>query len=131
VTGSELLEVLEEQRKQSLKLLRLAYIGRADEPDDELYAGLIHGMGIEDDIAIAWLLACWKIQRENRALGDSPTPAPKDDKATPRQLDYIKKLAGEKGYAPPDEPLTKAQAGEIIDSMMSGSYDPDKWRVPF
>jgi hypothetical protein len=56
---------------------------------------------------------------------------PFSDVASDKQMAYIASLSDSKGVVAPDGPLTKVQASEVIDSLQNGSYDPDKWTVPF
>src|SRR5207247_1555813 len=55
----------------------------------------------------------------------------KPEPASNAQLAYIAKLVKDKQVTGPDQPLTKEQAHEIIDSLQAGSYDAAKWTVPF
>jgi hypothetical protein len=51
--------------------------------------------------------------------------------ASQRQLDFLAKLANEKGVIAPDGPLTKARAHDAIDALKAGTYNADEWTAPF
>jgi hypothetical protein len=97
---------------------------------------LMENVGLTDAIDQTRLIAALDAIREYgaplpsepRGNGDTPKS---DDKATDAQLALIAKLEAEKKVAGPDLPITKAQAHEIIDALKSGSYDADKYSVPF
>jgi hypothetical protein len=63
VTAVELDDALKASRAKALAALGRAYRFREDEPDDELFAAVLSGMGLEDEVAVKWLLASWKVLR--------------------------------------------------------------------
>lgn len=65
MTGAELADALTASRAKALATLGKAYVRRADEPDDELFAGIMRGMGLDDDVAVEFLLTAWKVQRDD------------------------------------------------------------------
>jgi len=133
VTGSELADALSASRSRAIAALGKAYVLRADEPDDALFYGLMHGMGLDDDRAIEFLLHTWKVLREQKA--DAPgEPAPAATKVEPAseaQWKLLRKLADEKGYAAPTAALSKSRASEAIDALQKGTYDPARYDEPF
>lgn len=60
-----------------------------------------------------------------------PVGVPFAEPATEKQLAFISDLAYQKNVDAPDGPLSKAQASEVIDALQKGTYEPDKWTVPF
>ena len=131
---SALGQALEASQAKAVAALGKAYVRREEAPDDELFAGLLHKIGLDDDVAIQFLLAAWSVLREEKA------PAPGEQAARPQgetqpasdaQWSLIRKLADEKGTTAPTGPLTKEQAHTIIDSIKAGTYKPDEWEVPF
>ena len=65
-----LTDALEASRSKAIAALGKAYVSRTDEPDDELFAGLLVKIGEDDERKIGFLLAAWRILREQRA--DAP-----------------------------------------------------------
>jgi hypothetical protein len=98
-----------------------AYVRREEQPDDELFAGLLHKIGLDDDVAIAFLLAAWSVLRAD--LASPPGNAPASD----AQWSFILKLAVEKGTVAPVGPFTKSQASAVIDSLQKGTYNADDY----
>lgn len=66
MSGAELADALSASRSRAIATLGKAYIRRTDEPDDDLFRGLMGSMGLDDDVAIEFLLAAWKVQREDK-----------------------------------------------------------------
>jgi len=132
---SALAEALAAAQARAVAALAKQYVGGAIDADT--VRADLESVGLTDDVDTARLLAAWDILKsagasapseQRPANGDAPKP---DDKATDAQLALIAKLVAEKKAAPPDLPITKAAAHEIIDSLKKGTYDADKWSVPF
>lgn len=131
---SALAEALVAAQSRAVAALGKQYVGGAI--DDETVRADLESIGLTDDVDTARLLAAWDVLRsagaaapgEQRAATTGEKP---DDKATDAQLALIAKLVAEKKAAPPDLPITKTAAHEIIDTLKAGTYDPDKWSVPF
>jgi hypothetical protein len=66
VSAAELANALGLTRDAVIEAWGKSYIRRAEEPDDDLYRAGFHAIGIEDDVAIGFLLTGWKILREQR-----------------------------------------------------------------
>lgn len=127
-------DALTAAQRRALAAVEKAYV--AGHIEQEAAAEVLEGCGITDPVDRAFLFASLDVLREWGA----PVPAengsgPKVEPMSDKQRDFIQRLLEEKGIAPDDYPdsagLTKAQAHEIIDSLQNGSYDPEKWRVPF
>lgn len=93
-------------------------------------------MGCSDVTDRDALLAAWDVLRDYGAAlpaerTNGTAAKPEDEKATDAQLKLIRKLCDERAVPYPGEPITKAQAHEIIDTLKAGTYDADKWSVPF
>jgi len=133
-----LTDALEASRSKAIAALGKAYVSRTDEPDDELFAGLLVKIGEDDERKIGFLLAAWRILREQRA--DAPgEQAPADNGKRPAsdaQKRLIESLCKERNLAYPDDVQTWEQAHGIIDSIKAGTYKAgtykaEDWRVPF
>ena len=128
---SALSQALESSQAKAVAALGKAYVRRDDEPDDELFAGLLHKIGLDDDVAIAFLLAAWSVLREEKA----PAPGEQVSKSDPLgnapasdpQWSFIRKLADEKGTVAPVGPFTKSQASAVIDALQKGTYNADDY----
>jgi len=97
-------------------------------------ARLLTAIGTTDDVDQERLLNALDVIRAYGAeLPSEPATngEQKPEPATEAQLKFIAKLADEKGYPMPDGPLTKVSAHEIIGTLKAGTYEPEKWHVPF
>lgn len=103
----------------------------ASQIDGESLTAALDGIGLTDRIEQAQLIECLTALREAGASLGNGTAAKPDEPASKAQLDYIARLADEKGYTAPEGPLTKPQASEIIDRLQKGTYTPDDNGVPF
>ncbi len=137
---SALSDALEASQAKAVAALGKAYVRRDDEPDDELFAGLLHKIGLDDDVAIQFLLAAWAVLREEKAAppGEQAAPdmyAPGGSRYSPpasdAQWSLLRKLADAKGTTAPPGPLSKAEASTIIDALQKGTYKPDDYERPF
>lgn len=128
---SALAEALVAAQRRALQAVEKAYV--AGQLDGEEATARLTECGITDPVDLAYLLAALDVLKEWGA----PVPAePKGngetDKASDKQLQLIADLCKRKNLLAPDpDLLTKAQASEIIDSIDQGTYDPEKWTVPF
>ncbi len=130
---SALGQALEASQAKAVAALGKAYVRRDEAPDDELFAGLLHKIGLDDDVAIQFLLAAWAVLREEKAAppGEQAPAAKPDAEASEAQWSLIRKLADEKRTTAPVGPLSKAEASTIIDALAKGTYKPDDYEVPF
>ena len=60
---SALSDALDHSQSKALAALFKAYTRRDDEPDDDFFRVAMHGVGLDDDIQISFLLHAWKIMR--------------------------------------------------------------------
>ena len=124
-----LTDALTAAQRRALTALEKAYV--AGHLDAENVSAWLIDCGITDPVDTAYLLHSLDVLKEwGASLPDEPQ-AKTDEQATPKQLDLIRSLCGRKELAPPHLPLTKAQASEIIDSIDRGTYEAEKWAVPF
>lgn len=122
-------EALAAAQRASLAALQKAYVNAG--MDEEAFAAAAVECGIRDSVDLDLLIANLDVLREYGVdLPAVPQTAPAEE-ASDRQWNFIRQLADEKGTVAPVGPLTKAQASEVIDSLQAGTYDPDKWKVPF
>ncbi len=130
---SALGQALEASQAKAVAALGRAYVRREETPDDELFAGLLHKIGLDDDVAIAFLLAAWGVLREEKAQppGEQAPAAKPSEPATDAQWKYIRKLADDKGTTAPGGPLTKEKASAVIEQLQAGTYKADDYEVPF
>jgi len=92
-------------------------------------------IGLSDTVDVERLLAALDLIRDYGAtLPGEPAATngkPETEKATDAQLTLIARLVKDKQQPPPDGPLTKAEAHEIIDTLKAGTYDAGRWHAPF
>ena len=126
---SALSQALESSQAKAVAALGKAYVRRDDEPDDELFAGLLHKIGLDDDVAIAFLLAAWSVLREEKAPapGEQSASLRTEAEASDAQWNLIRKLADDKGTTAPVGPFTKSQASAVIDALQKGTYNADDY----
>lgn len=127
-------DALTAAQRSALAALEKAYVAGRIEPD--ALTAALEAVGISDPVDTAFLLAALDVLREwgvaaptmsERVAREDPSQQP----ASKAQLDYIGRLCDEKQAERPDEPLSKAEASEIIDALQAGTYDPAKYHVPF
>jgi len=128
-------DALDHSQAKALAALFKAYTRRDDEPDDDVFRAMMIGVGLDDEVQIGFLLAAWRIMRDDRealpASNGSSAKAEPEQQASDAQLSLIRKLCSEKGYPAPDYPFTKTQATAAIDGLKAGTYKPQDWDVPF
>jgi len=130
---SALSDMLDASQRKAIATLGKAYIARAEQPDDELFIGLLHQIGEDDDRKIGFLISAWKIQRElnGEAPGEAqPKAAPETWRSEPASDSQWKRLRDDCRKANvqlPQGPLNKGQASDIIEQLAAGTYEP----VPF
>jgi len=125
-------DALVSAQAHALAALQKAYV--RDAIDRDTAVERMEALGCTDRVDRDALLAALDTLRELGAAAPAQTNGqarPKDEPATDAQLKLVRRLIEEKGFTGPDMPLTKEQAHEIIDSLKAGTYDPDKWSVPF
>jgi hypothetical protein len=131
---SALTQALEASQSKAVAALGKAYVRREETPDDELFAGLLHKIGLDDDVAISFLLAAWSVLREEKAAPPAEQASRKEQterEASPAQLARIKRDCHTAGLEEPNKPLTMNQASGIIEALAAGTYDAGEWTVPF
>jgi hypothetical protein len=126
-------QALEASQAKAVAALGKAYVRREEQPDDELFAGLLHKIGLDDDVAISFLLAAWSVLREEKAAppGEQAPAQTVTKPASDAQWSLIRRLADEKGTTAPSGPLTQALAHNVIDQLKAGTYKADDYEVPF
>ena len=125
-------DALEAAQRRTLTALQAALA--AEKIDAEAFTIQLHACGISEvnDTEIGYLATCVAVCSQwGAALPTEPKNGTQPLPMTDNQRAGILKRCREKQLQPPDEPLTKDQAHEIISSMDAGTYDPAKWRVPF
>ncbi len=134
---SALGQALEASQAKAVAALGKAYVRRDEAPDDELFAGLLHKIGLDDDVAIQFLLAAWAVLREEKAAPPGRASAGEvwdplgNAEASEAQWKLLRDLADRKGTTAPVGPLSKAEAATIIDALQKGTYKPDDYERPF
>jgi hypothetical protein len=128
---SALAEALVAAQRRALAAMEKGYVaGHYDETELRLQ---LDAMGLSDSVDTDRLLVALAVIRDLGAAVPAETNgAPKPpDLASEAQWTLLRKLATERKLEPPEGPLTKPQAHEVIDSLKAGTYDPAKWSVPF
>jgi hypothetical protein len=128
-----LADALTAAQARAVAALAKRYVG-GTLAEDETPEQVLRSIGLADPTDTAHLIAAWDFLRDSGA--DAPAEqAPQADvppePASDKQWQYLRDLATEKGMTPPDPPLTKAGASKVIQELQAGTYDPDKWAVPF
>lgn len=133
--SSALAEALLAAQRQAVASLSKAYVaGRIT--TNEL-ASSLDLIGLRDDVDQGLLIHALGIvvmhggeaPKATGQANDKPDPA--TEPASQKQLDYLFRLADEKGFVAPDGPLTKARASEAISALQAGTYNADEWAAPF
>jgi hypothetical protein len=127
---------LDENREASqdaaIKALGKRFVRSFDEPNPEDYRIQLHALGFLDDVGIGFMLCGWAILRQEREQPPAAAAAKQpDEPATDRQLAVMRELAEKAGVVIPERPFTKDRASEAISQLKAGTFDPDKWEVPF
>ena len=136
---SALADALVAAQRRALAAVEKQYAAGKLEP--EQVREQLDAIGLSDTVDVDRLLAALDLIRDYGAtLPGEPAPssgAKPDEPATPAQRkrisDDVKRLydeaTAEKVSGEPS--LTKAQASEIISSIVAGTFDLGKWAVPF
>lgn len=115
---------------RALATLQKAYVAGAI--DAEAFTLGAEACGIHNPVDMAHLLAALDVMREwGAALPAEPNGKPKPEPATDKQKAFIADLCQRANVPYPDDVRTKDEAHEIIESLQAGTYDAEKWRVPF
>ena len=121
-----LAEALLAAQRQAVATLGKASVAGAIE--DEEVVERLRKIGCNEAIDLAHLLATWDLLREFGAQlapnGAGPRPAALDEPATKAQLDYLAKLADDKGRVVNTDGMTKAQATQAIDALKRDAEIP-------
>jgi hypothetical protein len=138
---SALAEALVAAQRRALAQLEKEFVRSVQEDADERAGGFrdaLTAIGLTDRLDVESLIACLEVLRvTGGALPAEPTNgarSPETEKATDAQLALIARLVKEKAIPElqtPGLPVTKAQAHEIIDTLKAGTYDAEKWAIPF
>lgn len=135
---SALAEALEQVQRRAVAALAKQYVGRQLDADAVRIA--LDSIGCTDPTDTERWLNALDLIRETGAELPRENGGGKqrqDEPATTAQRERIKrdvaKLHGEDAAAAlASEPtLTKAQASEIISSIVAGTFELDRWAVPF
>lgn len=131
---SALADALVAAQRRALDAMSKQYAaGKIDGPEAR---EVMNKIGLSDEVDQDRLLyALDTIAVYGAPLPSEPKPAngepKKPEPASDAQLAFVAKLVKDKQAAPPDLPITKAQAHEIIDTLQAGTYDAAKWTIPF
>lgn len=128
---SALSDALTAAQARAITALERAYL--AGIVDGSQLLESLNALGATDVIEQGELLVCLNVLREYGAtVGNGDRPARQSEPATEPQRGLIAKLADERGVVAPDlAGVTKTQASEIITSLQNGTYDAERWVVPF
>lgn len=128
---SALAEALLAAQRQAIATLEKQYV--AGTMEVQPFCEWLDAMGCRDVIEQGQLLAAMNALKQF-GVAPQPTngkPDPATEPASQKQLDYLAKLANEKGVIAPDGPLTKAKASEAISALQNGTYNADDYCAPF
>jgi hypothetical protein len=132
-------DALTAAQRSALAALEKAYVAGQIERED--FAQCLKEVGISDPVDISFLVSALDVLREwgvsaptmSERLSRGPNGQPMQEFASDSQQQFIRDLCKRKNVPEPDAmgALTKAAASEIIDALNAGTYDPQKWSVPF
>ena len=130
---SALADALGTAKPQALARLGKHYVG--GQLDRDTVTAALDAMGETDAVdRERWFAALDTIRNLGGEAPGEPDPVASrkaPPPATDRQLSLIYKLCDEKVQVRPDEPLSKDAAHQVIEELKAGTYDPDKWKLPF
>ena len=128
---SALSDALAAAQAKALAALEKAYVRGA--LDYEQFIARMDDIGCADDIDQALLVFALDVLKEYGQTEPAYTEKRQTEKPTQAQIDYVGRLATEKGLAVPDlTGATRAQASEVISELLNGTFDPAKWPdIPF
>ena len=129
---SALSDAVEVVQRKAITALGSRYIRGADEPDDDEYRNRLDVLGCTDDTEVAWMLAGWRVLREERAAAPgepvASRAAEKESRpASDAQWKRIRDDCKRANLEVPQGPLSMRQASETIEALAAGTYEP----VPF
>jgi hypothetical protein len=126
-------DALTAAQRSALAALEKAYVAQG--VNAEQFATHLEALGISDPIDVAFLLNALDVLREWGVSAPTMTErvVKQAEFASDKQQTLIRDLCERKNQQPPSAmgALTKASASEIIDSLQNGTYDFEKWNVPF
>jgi hypothetical protein len=134
---SALTQALEASQSKAVAALGKAYVRRDETPDDEFFTAMLKKIGLDDAVAIHFLLAAWSVLREEKAAppAEQTAPTAQAEPSTEAQRSFIDKLMDDAGQVRLDradlERLSKDKASALISDLKAGTYDPAKWDVGF
>lgn len=140
---SALAEALVAAQRRALAQLEKGYVRGPQEDRDVAMQGFrdaLAAIGLADREDVETLIACLEVIRQTGGSvpAEPASSAPqKAEPATQAQRDRIKRdlvprHGDDAALSISSEPsLTKAQASEIIDSIAKGTFELEKWAVPF
>lgn len=125
-------DALTAAQRSALAALEKAYV--AGQVDAETFTAGLESCGISDPIDVSFLLCSLDVLKEwgvaAPTMSERVTTA-KVEPASDKQWALIRRLCSEQNVPEPDTSLTKAQASQVIDELQAGTYDAQKWAVPF
>lgn len=130
---SALTEALVAAQARAINAVSKAYLAShidRDEANDELQT-----VGATDDVDRTALLdALDTIKRYGAQAPGEPAANGERQRATQKQLDYLRKLVTDANDQAPTEwigYLSKDEASKAIEQIKAGSFDINDWQVPF
>lgn len=130
---SALAEALTAAQRRALGAVEKAYVAGLIDGDGA--TKLLDSFGATDDVERGYLFAALEVVK---MFGAAPPAEPKpanDWKSEPMSESQRKRIERDcdaKQLPHPDfAGMTKGQASEVIESLGAGTYDPDKWSIPF
>jgi hypothetical protein len=124
-------DALTAAQRSALAALEKAYV--AGKLDTLELTDALDGCGISDPVDLSFLVSSLDVLREwgvSAPTMSERVAEAKDEPASQKQLDWIAKLVGDKGWPMP-EGLSKEKASQAIDELQAGTYDPEQWEFPF
>lgn len=123
-------DALTAAQQRALSALGKAYVG--GQVEREAYIESLKACGVTDPVDLAYLLASLDVLREWGAPVPAETNGKPEEPMSDKQRGFIDQLVREKNVTAPDlDGLTKAKASDLINELQAGTYDPQKWQIPF
>ena len=128
-------DALAQAQAKAIAAVSKAYVAGA--VDDGAFFEELSLIGATDQVEQRQLQASLAILRQYGAPAPDTNGKPYSERretepATQAQRDLIDRMCRERSFELPDYAgVTKPQASQMIQELQAGSYDPDKYTIPF
>jgi hypothetical protein len=131
MSADALSDALRASQAKAVAALGRRYVRGEREPNPDEYLDQFAGMGLTDDISAKHLLASWLVLRIEGEQPPVEQAQRRVEPATDAQWARIRRDCDARSLVAPSGPLSKSAASEVIEAIAAGTYDPEKYDVPF